>query len=61
MNYAIPVGLIDLIRQSRTILCTSHLNADGDAYGDTGAYSNANAYCNTSSDSHIGTGHSTHA
>ncbi len=33
MNYAIPIGLIDLIRQSRSILVTSHLNADGDAYG----------------------------
>ena len=33
MNYAIPVGLIDLIRQSRHILLASHVNADGDAYG----------------------------
>ena len=33
MNYAIPVGLIDLIRQSKYILLASHVNADGDAYG----------------------------
>ena len=33
MNYAIPVGLIDLIRQSRHVLLASHVNADGDAYG----------------------------
>ena len=33
MNYAIPVGLIDLIRQSKHILLASHVNADGDAYG----------------------------
>lgn len=33
MNFAIPIGLIDLIRQSKRILVTSHLNADGDAYG----------------------------
>ena len=33
MNYAIPVGLIDLIHQSKHILLASHINADGDAYG----------------------------
>ena len=33
MNYAIPVGLIDLIRQSKYVLLASHVNADGDAYG----------------------------
>lgn len=33
MNYAIPVGLVDLIRQSHRILLASHINADGDAYG----------------------------
>ncbi len=33
MNYSIPIGLIDLIRQSRHILVASHINADGDAYG----------------------------
>jgi len=33
MNYAVPIGLIDLIRQSRHILVASHLNPDGDAYG----------------------------
>lgn len=33
MNYAIPIGLIDLIRQSKQILVVSHLNPDGDAYG----------------------------
>jgi phosphoesterase RecJ-like protein len=33
MNYAIPVGLIDLIRQSKHVLLASHVNADGDAYG----------------------------
>jgi phosphoesterase RecJ-like protein len=33
MNYAIPVGLIDLIHQSHHVLVASHLNADGDAYG----------------------------
>jgi phosphoesterase RecJ-like protein len=33
MNYAIPIGLIDLIRQSRRVLLASHVNADGDAYG----------------------------
>ena len=33
MNYAIPVGLIDLIRQSRHIPLASHVYADGDAYG----------------------------
>jgi bifunctional oligoribonuclease and PAP phosphatase NrnA len=33
MNYAIPVGLIDLIRQSKQVLLASHVNADGDAYG----------------------------
>jgi phosphoesterase RecJ-like protein len=33
MNYAIPVGLIDLIRQSHHVLVASHRNADGDAYG----------------------------
>lgn len=33
MNYPIPVGLVDLIRQSRRILCTSHVSPDGDAIG----------------------------
>jgi phosphoesterase RecJ-like protein len=33
MNYAIPIGLIDLIRQSHKVLTVSHLNPDGDAYG----------------------------
>jgi phosphoesterase RecJ-like protein len=33
MNYAIPIGLVDLIRQSTHILLVSHINADGDAYG----------------------------
>jgi phosphoesterase RecJ-like protein len=33
MNYAIPIGLIDLIRHSQHILVVSHLNPDGDAYG----------------------------
>src|SRR5215218_2528325 len=33
MNYSIPVGLIDLIRQSKHVLLASHVNADGDAYG----------------------------
>ncbi len=33
MNYAIPIVLIDLIRQSKHILLVSHLNADADAYG----------------------------
>src|SRR5215204_4128707 len=33
MNYAIPVGLIDLIRHSNHVLLASHVNADGDAYG----------------------------
>lgn len=33
MNYAIPIGLIDLIRQSKYVLVVSHLNPDGDAYG----------------------------
>ncbi len=33
MNYAIPIGLVDLIRQSHFVLLTSHVNADGDAYG----------------------------
>ena len=33
MNYAIPIGLVDLIRQSNHILLVSHVNADGDAYG----------------------------
>jgi phosphoesterase RecJ-like protein len=33
MNYAIPVGLFDLIHQSHRVLVASHRNADGDAYG----------------------------
>jgi len=33
MNYPIPDDLIALIRQSQRVLCVSHVNPDGDAYG----------------------------